>query len=81
MRVTNPDYAFWLGSEGVPNLLASLVDVGNTQVWQSTKDGSKNRNRPKPIKRPWTKATSDQIGRGAIPADKWADFWGDGSEG
>ncbi|MGP5389879.1 DUF5361 domain-containing protein [Glutamicibacter arilaitensis] len=79
MRVTNPDYAFWLGPQGIPNLLATLADIGNTQIWQQTKDGSKNRNRPKPIKRPWTKEATNQIGRGAIPANKWADFWGDGS--
>lgn len=79
MRVTNPEYAFWLGSEGVPNLLAALVDVGNTQVWQQSKDGSKNRNRPKPIKRPWSKSNSKQVGSGPIPASEWADFWGDGS--
>lgn len=80
MRVVSPDYAHWLGSEGVPNLLAEVVTILNTQVWQKTKDGQRNRNRPKPIKRPWTKATSDQIGRGAIPASKWDEFWGDGSE-
>lgn len=81
MRVTNPDYAFWLGSSGIQNLLAQLVDVGNVQIWQQSKDGKRNRNRPKPIKRPWSKTTdTQQIGRGPIPADEWATWWGDGSE-
>ena len=79
MRVVEPELSFWLGSEGVPNLLATLVDIGNTQIWQKTKDGAKNRRRPKPIKRPWNKANVKTVGQGAIPKSHWADFWGDGS--
>lgn len=33
-------------------LLATVVDQVNVLLWQKTKDGYKNRNRPKPIPRP-----------------------------
>lgn len=33
-------------------LLAELVDVTNLALWFKTKDGQKNRNRPKPWPRP-----------------------------
>ena len=79
-RVIDPDMAFWLGGAGVQNLLASVVDQLAVVVWQNTKDGHRGRRKPKPIKRPWSKDSTDRIGRGAIPRSEWADFWGDGSD-
>lgn len=79
-RTVEPDTAFWMGGSGVQNLLASVVDQLAILVWQNTKDGQKGRRRPKPIKRPWSKDSTDRIGRGAIPATEWDAWWGDGSE-
>jgi hypothetical protein len=36
----------------VEYLLADCVDALNVLAWQQTKDGAKNKNRPKPVKRP-----------------------------
>jgi hypothetical protein len=41
-RLWNPDR----------QLMASMVDMLTWQVWSKSKDGQKNRNRPKPIPRP-----------------------------
>lgn len=43
------DNALWTPDR---QLMASMVDLLTIQTWQSTADGHKNRNRPKPIPRP-----------------------------
>lgn len=78
-RFKNPEYAAWTGPELVPNLLAGLLDATNILIWQNSKAGQRGRDRPKPIKRPWSKDNTDRIGRGAIPMDQWDEWWGDGS--
>lgn len=48
-RATFGEHATW----GVTDhLLAALVDLTNLLVWFKSKDGQKNRNRPKPVRRP-----------------------------
>lgn len=54
-----------LGADGwtrLEHLLALAVDELRTANWQRTKDGAKNRNRPKPIS-PLKKAPGKQIGK------------------
>jgi len=62
----------------VEQLLAFAVDVLRVLAWQQTKDGSKGRNKPRPIPRPGVedKATA-QYGRDPIPADDFASWWDD----
>jgi len=48
-RALDPDW-HWRTIE--PNLLAAVVDILRIMAWQNTKDGSKNRRRPKPVPRP-----------------------------
>jgi hypothetical protein len=54
-RATFGEQATWGATE---HLLAGLVDLTNILVWMKSKDGQKNRNRPKPIRRPADKEAS-----------------------
>lgn len=54
-RATFGEQATWSVTD---HLLASLVDLTNIQVWMGSKDGQKNRNRPKPVARPTDKKAS-----------------------
>ncbi|MFI5781207.1 DUF5361 domain-containing protein [Nocardia sp. NPDC051570] len=49
MAAAHPDAARWGQSEF---LLAELVDLTALLLWAKTKDGAKNRNRPRPYPRP-----------------------------
>lgn len=55
------------------HLLASQLDALNIMIWQKSKDGSKNRNRPKPIDRPGVKTSEKTTGTAMSieDADKW----------
>lgn len=59
-------------------LAAAMVDAQNLANWLQSKDGAKNRNRPKPIPRPGVKADKDinKFGKDAVPIDEMADFLG-----
>lgn len=48
-RAMHPDHAPWGLSEHLLAVVADAVIAGN---WMQSRDGQKNRNRPKPIKRP-----------------------------
>ena len=48
-RATFGEQATWGVTE---HLLAALVDLTNILVWFKSKDGQKNQNRPKPLRRP-----------------------------
>lgn len=50
----------WTNSE---MLLAELVDTFRLNLWTKTKDGSKNRNRPKPIPRPGVVQPKQRAGK------------------
>jgi hypothetical protein len=66
-RATFGEQATWGAAE---HLLAGLVDLMNVQVWMKSKDGQKNRNRPKPIPRPTDREASlldaEVTGSGAL---------------
>lgn len=80
-RTQEPERALWAAQGPVPLLLSALGHRLDILAWQQTKDGQKNRNRPKPWPTPWDGPDKGKtvIGRGAIKASEWADFWGDGS--
>lgn len=60
----NPDDAPWGLRE---MLLAEIVDMQHLALWSKTKDGEKNRNRPKPIERPG--ARPERFGKKPLPLD------------
>lgn len=78
-RQINPEYAQWTGPELLPNIMASVLDGVNILIWQNSKDGSRGRNKPKPIQRPWSKPVGQVIGNDPIPISAWDAWWGDGS--
>ena len=80
-RLDDPVKAAWIEAGPAPLLLSQAGYLLEILAWQQTKDGQKNRNRPKPWPTPWDGPDKGKtvIGRGAIKASEWADFWGDGS--
>lgn len=62
----NPDHAWGLSEF----LQAEVADTLHMLFWAKTKDGSKGRNRPKPIERPGRRP--ERVGRGALPLDDMA---------
>lgn len=56
-REMNPEYA-WGVTE---HLLATAVDTLRLLVWMQSKDGAKNRNRPKPLPRPGVKQGKQRV--------------------
>ena len=68
--------ALWLGKNpdhiwGLQEFLqAEMVDVLRSLFWAKTKDGAKNRNRPKPVERPG--ARPERIGKKPLPLDEMA---------
>lgn len=78
-RVRSPEESQWTGEALVPSLLAQVGYRLDILAWQQSKDGQKGRNRPRPWATPWVKNSEARtIGRGAIPASQWEEFWGDG---
>lgn len=62
----NPDH-MW----GLPEFLAAdIADSLHMLFWAKTKDGSKNRNRPKPIERPGRRP--ERMGKKPLPLDEMA---------
>lgn len=59
-------------------LQAAAVDSLRWLQWAQTKDGEKNRNRPKPIPRPGVEADKDsrQIGSAPLPLSELDEFLG-----
>lgn len=58
----------------VEHLLAELVDVQHLALWAKTKDGSKNRNRPKPIERPGRRP--ERFGKKPLELERMKDWLG-----
>lgn len=58
-RAMHPDEAPWRLSEHLLAVIADAVIAGN---WMQSKDGQKNRNRPKPIPRPGVKPEKKTFG-------------------
>ena len=60
----NPDH-MW----GLPEfLLADVADTLHMLFWAKTKDGAKNRNRPKPVERPGRRP--ERMGKKPLPLDE-----------
>lgn len=58
-RAMNPDHAWGVAE----HLQALTVDALRLLVWMQSTDGSKNRNRPKPIPRPGVKQGKQRVGK------------------
>lgn len=65
-RAMNPDAAPWGLSEHLLAVLADAVIQGN---WMQSRDGQKNRNRPKPIPRPGATPDNEKFGGKAESID------------
>lgn len=63
----------WSDSE---HLLAALVDLTQLHVWMASKDGAKNRNRPKPLRRPGQAPAGRRFGRGRYTAAQLTEIFG-----
>jgi hypothetical protein len=72
-RAMNPDDSMWGLSE---HLLAVVADAVITGNWMSSRDGQKNRNRPKPIPRPGVVPESKKFGGQAESIDTIRDWLG-----
>lgn len=71
-RAMHPDEAPWGLSEHLLAVIADAVIAGN---WMQSKDGQRNRNRPKPIKRPGVEQDK-KFGGKAEPVDTIRDWLG-----
>ncbi|WP_193510500.1 DUF5361 domain-containing protein [Cryobacterium sp. BB736] len=56
------------------HLIAEAVDSLRLQIWQKTKDGRKNRNRPKPIERPGRRP--ERFGKKPLELHRMRDWLG-----
>ena len=65
-REMNPDAAPWGLSEHLLAVVADAVIAGN---WMASRDGQKNRNRPKPIPRPGVVPEHKKFGGSAESID------------
>lgn len=72
-REMNPDAAPWGLSEHLLAVVADAVIQGN---WMQSRDGQKNRNRPKPIKRPGIKPDAQKFGGKAESVDAIREWLG-----
>lgn len=70
-RTLSPDL-MW----GLPeHLLAAMYDTLRVLVWQNTKDGKRNRNRPEPLTRPGISSKDKTtLGNGSMSLDE-AEAW------
>ena len=73
MAAQNPDAAPWGLSE---HLLAVIADSVIAANWMQSKDGQKNRNRPKPIRRPGVEPDKKQFGGRAESIDTIREWLG-----
>lgn len=72
-RAMNPEESPWGLSEHLLAVLADAVIAGN---WMQSKDGQKNRNRPKPIPRPGVVPEHKKFGGKAESIDTIRDWLG-----
>lgn len=78
-RKVSPEWAAWAGGDVSAHLLAVIADGVTAGNWMQSKDGQKNRNRPKPIPRPGLEPDSKRYGGKAETVDSIRDWlgWGD----
>jgi hypothetical protein len=67
----HPEDASWALNE---HLLAEVADTQRLLLWAKTKDGSKNRNRPKPIERPGRRP--ERFGKKPLKLDRMKEWLG-----
>ncbi len=67
----NPNDSPWGLRE---HLLAELTDIQRLALWTKTKDGAKNRNRPKPIERPGRRP--EKFGKKPLSIDRMKEWLG-----
>jgi len=67
----HPEDASWALTE---HLLAEVADTQRLLLWAKTKDGSKNRNRPKPIERPGRRP--ERFGKKPLKLDRMKEWLG-----
>ena len=72
-RAMHPDAAPWGLPEHLLAVIADAVTVGN---WMQSRDGQKNRNRPKPIPRPGIVPENKKFGGKAESIDTIRDWLG-----
>jgi hypothetical protein len=72
-REMNPENALWGLSDHLLAVIADAVIAGN---WMQSKDGQKNRNRPKPIPRPGVEPDQKKFGGKAESIDTIRDWLG-----
>lgn len=70
-REKNPEDAPW---DLQAQLLAEVVDMQHLLVWAKTKDGQKNRNRPKPVERPGNRP--ERYGKKPLAIDEMDEWLG-----
>lgn len=68
-RAVNPEWASWANGEVTAHLLAVIADNIITGNWMQSRDGQKNRNRPKPIPRPGLEPDEKKYGGKAEPIE------------
>lgn len=64
----HPEEAGWSRTN---MLLANIADSLAWLVWAKTKDGSRNRNQPQPIKRPGVRPLDRRVKGVAVPIDQF----------
>ncbi|MFX0573098.1 DUF5361 domain-containing protein [Nocardia nepalensis] len=71
MAVMHPEVTRWGQGE---LLLAELIDLASLLLWAKTKDGAKNRNRPRPYPRPGVEDPgSRRVNGHAVPMNEVRD--------
>ena len=61
-REVSPEWAAWAGGDVSAHLLAVIADGVTAGNWMQSRDGQKNRNRPKPIPRPGLEPNDKKYG-------------------
>ena len=72
----SPEWASWAGGDVSAHLLAVIADGITAGNWMQSKDGQKNRNRPKPIPRPGLEPSDKKYGGKAESMDSIRDWLG-----
>ena len=75
-RKLSPEWAAWAGGDVSAHLLAVIADGVAAGNWMQSKDGQKNRNRPKPIPRPGLEPENKKYGGKAESMDSIREWLG-----
>lgn len=75
-RKVSPEWASWATGEVSAHLLAVIADGITAGNWMQSRDGQKNRNRPKPIPRPGVEPSDTRYGSKAESIDSIREWLG-----